>query len=339
MLIIQPNALWKDKSVFYNQYWGHSDKSSTRGNMVDDGNAGLAASGLNMTGAMAVLNVGSFNTFVKPVLWHEPKSNNFTYEYKDFGKIKFEAAHNRYYLDSSRELLDNPGEWHYDKAKKYLRFIPFNGTCPDPTSDQVRGRTVDYSMMIRNTTGLLVANVDFFASTLHGISTTKNDAIDDITIDSVNFYFPSSSRRMLQEYSVPKSTTLLAKHLGNIRVENCNFIGAEGMALNFGSKKSKIYNNLFKWNDWSGQMSLTSSGGGGTVYSDPGSRNAEFIGNTLWYNGASAGYRPGKEGIINDNIIAGQCHGKIMNDGSGVQIQVKYFRKFVYGLSLFNEII
>ena len=41
-----PNALWKDKSVFYKQYWGHSDKSSTRGNgnavMVDDGNAGLA---------------------------------------------------------------------------------------------------------------------------------------------------------------------------------------------------------------------------------------------------------------------------------------------------------
>ena len=147
-----PNALWQDKTTFDEHYWGHSDPSSSRGLMVDSGE--LAKSGLNMTGAMAVLNVGSFNTFVKPVLWHEPGTNNFTYE-DNFGKIKFVPRENRYYLDSAIQLLDNPGEWHYDKSTKILAFMPFNGTCPDGKSDSVRGRVMDYSMTITKTKGAL----------------------------------------------------------------------------------------------------------------------------------------------------------------------------------------
>ena len=48
----------------------------------------------------------------------------------------------------------------------------------------------------------------------------------------------------------------------------------------------------------------------------------------MWYNGASAGYRPGygvqrtnHPKTIN-NLIVGQCAGNIMNDGVGIQIQV-----------------
>ena len=67
---------------------------------------------------MAVLNVGSFNTFVQPVLDHESETNSFTY-IDDFDlfkkgvhtKIQYSPEHNRYYLDSKLEFLDNPGEW------------------------------------------------------------------------------------------------------------------------------------------------------------------------------------------------------------------------------------
>ena len=84
---------------------------------------------------------------------------------------------------------------------------------------------------------------------------------------------------------------------------------------------SKVKNNLFKWNDWAGQMGLKASGGFGTVYSK--TRSQEFIGNTLLYNGASAGVRPGSTSmLISDNLVIGQCDGMIMNDGSGIQIQV-----------------
>ena len=75
-----PNALWTDRHpesgaplVFYNDYWGKSDENSERGKMIDkkvDGVSPLAATGIDMKGAMAILNVGSFNTFVKPVKEH-----------------------------------------------------------------------------------------------------------------------------------------------------------------------------------------------------------------------------------------------------------------------------
>lgn len=126
---------------------------------------------------------------------------------------------------------------------------------------------------------------------------------------------------MLQDPSLPKTTEILAKlNSGDIRIENCKFSGAEGFALRFDGRSSKVYNNLFEWNDWSGHMTNGADGGGGTVVCHPGAYNSEFIGNTLWYNGASAGYRPGMEGIIKDNIFAGQCKGNIMNDGAGLQI-------------------
>ena len=69
--------------VFYNEFWGKSDGTSDRGKMVDrkvDGVSPLAETGLDMKGAMAVLNVGSFNTFVKPVKDHNAGDDFFTYD-------------------------------------------------------------------------------------------------------------------------------------------------------------------------------------------------------------------------------------------------------------------
>merc|ERR1712001_379173 len=156
-----------------------------------------------MTGAMAVLNVGSFNTFVKPVILHNPNEDFFTYDddFKDLVKgqdINFQPNHNQYYLDSSLKLLDNPGEWHYDMDTRILRFImPNYAPCPPENSDAVRGRTIDYAFTITKTKGLLMANMDFFASNLMAEGTAKKtDEVADITLDSLNFDFPSSSRRM-----------------------------------------------------------------------------------------------------------------------------------------------
>ena len=62
-------------------------------------------------------------------------------------------------------------------------------------------------------------------------------------------------------------------------------------------------------------------GGAGTIWTD-GSHDEEFIGNTVWYNGASAGYRPGNAATATDNLFVGQRDGNIMNDGAEVQFMV-----------------
>ena len=364
-----PNALWKDRTAFDEKYWGHSNGNSSQGDlvdyeagknkgyrksvMVDDGQwlkkqqrgvVGLAESNINMTGTMAVLNVGSFNTFVKPVLWHEPGSDNFTYiddfhfirRNKKTGEesrvdIRYYPKNNRYYLDSSLVLLDAPGEWFYDNKTSKVSFFPFNDTCPDPKSGNckcpdknsglLRGRVMDYSIIITNTTRASITNLDLFASSISATNNRKKPLLD-MRLDSVNFYFPSSSKRMLKDFSPPKPTEVLAsRKKGSVTVENCVFKGAEGIALKFEGNRSKVYNNLFEWNDWSGQMKLVASGGDGTVVGNARDKKSEFVGNTLSFNGVQGGYRPGMEAIVRDNIIEGQCHGNIQNDGAGIQVQ------------------
>ena len=321
-----PNALWSDKTSFSNKYWAHSALNSSRGNpksiMVDDGKKDLAGTGIDMTGAMAVLNVGSFNTFVKPVEDHKAGQNWFKYE-DDFGDINYQQDHNQYYLDSHLALLDNFEEWHYDMGTKMLRFIPPKGKSCPTDKDAIRGRTIDYAFTITKSSSIKLADMDFFASNVMAEGTTKKtDEVADITLDTLNFDFPSSSRRMLKESGVPKHTRLIAKSFGEINVINCKFFGAEGSALEYWGSPAKIHNNAFEWCDWSGQMGLVANGGYGTVWSSPTGKNEEFIGNTLWYNGASAGYRSGKTPTVSDNMVVGQADGLLMNDGSGIQIQV-----------------
>ena len=116
---------------------------------------------------MAILNVGSWETWVREVLYHEPGSNFFLY-YDDFGDdIKFKDP--QYYLEASPELLDAPEEWYYDMDTKMLRLImPENAeeSCPDTDSsvDVLRGRTLDNVLEITDSANVIVANITFWGA-------------------------------------------------------------------------------------------------------------------------------------------------------------------------------
>lgn len=131
-----PNALWSDKTVFLNKYWAKSHKTSKRGKMVDSGLKNLAGSGINAQGAMAILNIGSFNTFTAVVKSHSPGHNVFTYD-DTFGDIKFKPGHNQYFLEDKMELLDNAGEWYYDKQSKTVYVKTLDGKSPQ---GRIRGK-------------------------------------------------------------------------------------------------------------------------------------------------------------------------------------------------------
>ena len=320
-----PNALWSDKTVFNNSFWGKCDETSEFGNIIDDGSQGLAESGINATGAMAVLNIGSFDTFVRPVLQHEPGSASFSYNH-DMGDIHWVAKHNQYYFEASLALLDNPGEWFYDVETKTLHLIPPSGDCPEIERTSLRGRTIDYSVTITNTTGLTIANMTFLASTINAYSVDHEDShIDEITLDSLSLKFQSSSRRMLRSQDVPNWTRLIAfarmahgeSVFGRLFVLNCTFEGGEGSALEYAGQDSLIENNMFRYNDWTGH----DHGNGGTVLSQSHSIRDHFRQNSLLYNGRSAGVRLGYRATISLNEVIGQCEGEIQGDGSAIQVQ------------------
>ena len=307
-----PNAKWSDKTVFDRDYWRPDGccEASERGTIVDDA---LADANLNFTGALAILNVGSFQTWVREVLSYEMGNNNFTY-YDDFGdNINF--VHKQYYMESKLEFLDAYEEWFYDKDTKMLYLImPENDadTCPhtDAGARILRGRTLDNIVEIIDSNHVVVSNISFY-----GANIIASNNVDSITFDSLIFKFPSSSHRMLRSETIPRQTTINGN---DNQVINCTFIGAEGPALYFDGDNMLIHNSDFSYNDWVGQGNL------GTIWAKERNVPSEFSQNNLYYNGVAHGYR--SAGYVHSNImmnhVEGQCWGLIQNDGAGIHLQV-----------------
>ncbi|KAL9965297.1 hypothetical protein ACROYT_G029075 [Oculina patagonica] len=312
-----PNALWSDKTVFSNKYWAKSAKSSTRGKMVDSGAKNLAGSGLNATGAMAILNIGSFNTFTAIVKDHAPGKNFFIYP-DTFGEIKFKAGHNQYFLEDKLEFLDNAGEWFYDKSTKTVFIKTLDGKSPE---GRIRGKVQTYAFTISNCQNLHFKQLEFFGTTIKARPTHRRDVINGLFFNSINFNFPSYSKRMLGDTSPPRWTVIDPSRGHSFQLINSTFYGTDGLALQYSGNGALLQNNLFEYNDWSVTNTRSKSGGLGTVVSN--GINDKFIRNTLRFNGASAGFRPsGRNPLVKLNHIHHQCWGVLQHDGAGVQFQI-----------------
>lgn len=275
-----PNALWSDFTVFNNSYWGKSALSSTPSKMIDNGVKNLAGSGVNATGAMAILNIGSFNTYVAKVLSHKPGQNFFTYN-NTFGNHHFKTKLNQYFLEDKLELLDQPGEWYYDKTSHTLYVWNYDGLRPN--KHILRGKTQTYAFQITDCRNVIFANMTFFATTLKAQAMSSSNYIENLEFHSVNFSFPSYSKRMLGSPNPPEWTKINArlskKRAWPFTMFNCTFYGTDGAALEYGGVNATLENNLFERNDWTGAMMSTASGGFGTVVSK--GVGDRFIRNTL----------------------------------------------------------
>merc|ERR1711872_561090 len=302
-----PNALWSSRTVFNNKYWRQAPKS-LRGTIVDEG---LADSGVDVKGAMAILNIGAWETFVRQVLEYDGKSE-FTYD-DTFGDILFK--HPQYYLEAKLEFLDSPEEWFYEKSTKTLSLIlPAKhkeaGHCPNPKKQNLRGRTIDYAFEIESSSYITLANMSFFASNV-----LAEHHVNNIKLESLDFKFPSSSHRVLQSDVKPANTKLIGD---SCSVVNCTFFGSEGAPLQYKGKNMFVHNNDFSINDWAGQGSSSA-----TVVAQM--YGGEFSQNTLWYNGKAPGIRYMGRGSsnISYNLIAGQLWGLTQSDGASIQVSPK----------------
>ena len=318
-----PNANWSEKTVFDGQnHWAKTSTESSRGKIIDRGTS-LEESGLNMTGGMAVLNIGAWNTFVAQVDWHEPGQNSFTYD-DTFGKIKFNVRKGRFFVESKRELLDAPEEWFYDKETRVLYFIPPAGREFDSTT-QLRGKVQTFAMTMTNCQNVILKNINFFGTTLRGVY-KKRSYLDNIRFDSLNFLYPCSSKRMLQEKTVSECTSINGRwgkqkptdDWGSFKFFNNTFHGSDGPALQYFGSKVVVENNLFEYNDWTSANTLVGGGGHGTLETT--SIHDVYIRNTFRYNGESHGLRPGWKSNATLNRVIGQCWGQQANDGAGIQV-------------------
>ena len=310
-----PNALWSSKTVFNSSYWAKSSKLSTRGVMVDDGSKNLAGSGLNATGAMAVLNIGSFDTFTAIVQSHKRGSASFTYDDK-FGPIKFKPVLNQYFLEDKLEFLDVPEEWFYDQDTRTVYVMTPDGRSPE--GRDVRGKVMTYAFNVTNCNHVIFQKLTFFGATMWASTIDNKNFINNLTLHSINFNYPSYTRRMLGDTSPAQWTKVNAnenkKGLNTLKFFNNTFFGTDGVALEFSGLNVTLDNNLFEYNDWTAANMVYASGGLGTIFSN--GVGDVYVRNTLRFNGASSGIRPGRRPLVRFNHLHHQCWGLI---------QVKYF--------------
>jgi len=240
------------------------------------------------------------------VLTYDLGSDNFTYN-DNFGDIKFK--HQQYYLEASLNLLDAPEEWYYDMSTKMVYLIlPIENreesACPSPSSESIRGRTIDYAFEIRRSSFITLANMTFFASNV-----LADYHVEGISLDSLDFKFPSSSHRVLKVDKIPPITKVKGD---DCSVINSTFLGSDGPALEYVGQRFTVSNNQFSYNAWAA-LSL------GTIMSW--SNGGEFSQNTIWYNGKPPGIRyHGHNTKIHLNHVVGLGWGKIQSDGASLQI-------------------
>jgi hypothetical protein len=279
-----PNAWWENKTMFTSDSWVGSEGASTYNGYSNPSHATysgdtdptvpcimastpcagpfreacagneLGASGINATGASAVLNIGHWVTYAAPVRSHTPGSDNFTYMAGDGWKVtKFVADHSGYYLENSLELLDIANEWHYDNATRQLH-LKTHGDV-HPSTMRVQARQLEYAIRITDTTHLVLQKMKLFSCTVWAFATRLVKRVQHVEFASLHFAFPAAMKRMLGNHVNSWPTTLFDRDTmgstGN-RIFNCTFFGGEAdPLLQVNGAGIHFEDNLMEWNDWS----------------------------------------------------------------------------------------
>ena len=249
----------------------------------------LAASGKDFMGAVAVLAVGHWLTYARPVLVHGKDAPEIRYDSRLSDRRSPEVTvkpHMFFYL-LGKACLDAENEWWFDVATRTVSFWATGGKNPAEVGT-VTARVRDYGLVIRESQHLHVSGLEFFACA------PFVDQAEAVRFEQCRFRYPSENKFVLGKYewfspwrsgpSNPDNNMFILRNgrqyaLTNCIVEFCNSpVGllAEGI---------QVENCLFHDIEWD----VNSDGGSGSVWIGAG---AKAIRNTIHTCGNSEGLRP-----------------------------------------------
>lgn len=280
----------------------------------------LAETNVDFTGAVAVLNLGHWLTWSRPITHHRAGQDWFEYDKTGTRMSKYVAYH-----ILGLPALDRPNEWWYDAESKTAYFRATNDRKPNqlPISGKVR----DFSLKLSDCSHLVFQGLEFFASTFSMIE-CKGVVLEDCSLD-----YPSTHKFMLGEFGWfyetsddpddkrkhrYKSRANVMTHIlnqgdgpfGNI-IRNCEIAFANSPAIYIDSPGSVLENCYIHDIEWD----VNSSGGSGSV---PAGRGAIIRGNTIHSGGNSEGIRPGPGSTVEFNRLWNM--GNLQHDGSAINI-------------------
>ena len=296
-------------SRFMKGYCALEDGEGTVVTVTEDGEHSptLASSALNLTGALAVLPLGTMGSLTQGVrvLHHTPGSSSFTY-LPPAGTAGKGHRNNPFFLEGSCALLDSEGEWCFDTTRRRLRV--WLDACADPSAAQMRGKAHSYLINATRRTRLTLQRMSLFAGSLAARQC-------DLTMDEVDLRFPSANRRTLDEAGDTTAPIVLehnAQH-GSLRVTNCTFDWFDAVVpLNRVGEAAYIADTVFSRSAYALGESASLSDSGR-------SSGLVFEHNTIRTFNAFAGLTPGLRATVAYNHISGQSPAV---DGAGVHVHI-----------------
>jgi hypothetical protein len=206
-----PNMRFEQR--FDKSCWATAGKGSKYGTMVDPA---LAETGIDWTGAVGTLNVGSWQTYRRIIGDHRAGSDSFTYERNMPGHVeakRFWEGFDHYYLSGKLEALDSPTEWHLDLENLTLYLWTDDGRSPGGRNVEVKVR--EYAFDAKGRQFIELKGFHFFGATL------RFDSCSDCVVENCHLSFPTWARR-----TGPAAQTLVEGSRNVMR--NCSVVFADG---------------------------------------------------------------------------------------------------------------
>ena len=106
-----PNGNFLDKSIYNWNSWASGIVDSANGfpngsyngfELVDSTKKDLGSTGLNLTGAIGIMNVGSFKTFNREIISHNPQDNFFSYN--TIPNNTYRDKHHHFFVEGKLEF-------------------------------------------------------------------------------------------------------------------------------------------------------------------------------------------------------------------------------------------
>jgi hypothetical protein len=281
----------------------------------------LAETGLDFTGAIAVLNLNHWLTWARPITDHEAGRNWFRYDSRGTEMAKYVG----YYI-LGLPALDRPNEWWYDERSETIYLYPPNDR--DPNQLAIAGKVRDYSLRLIDCSHLTFQGLEFFGSTF-----SMADC-EHVTIENSSLIYPSTHKFMLGDFSwfsasadadrvnnrptrrgsgrnvMTRIVNRGSGPHGNV-VRNCEIAYANSPAIVVDSVGSVVENCHIHDIEWD----VNSGGGSGSL---PGGAGCIIRRNTIHSAGNSEGIRPGPGSIVEYNRLWHM--GNLQHDGSAINI-------------------
>ncbi|MHC4445453.1 MAG: right-handed parallel beta-helix repeat-containing protein [Planctomycetota bacterium] len=239
-----PDDLW-DRSK-----WAKAGKGSRYGKIVDPE---LAKTGLDWTGARAILNVAhQFFSWTRTVDEHVAGSDSFTYA-RDLIGITRHANTTKpweddsYYLSGTLEALDYPGEWFLDNTTGTIYLWPHDGS--NPAAKRIEAKMRNFAFEVRNLDYIEISGFQFFGTTF--IFENCNHCV----VNNCHLLYPTYARSISDPSAEEPWTdkTLVAGSHNTVRKCRLAFSPTSGLVMV--GPHNKAEDNLIHDICWYGSLS------------------------------------------------------------------------------------